>query len=78
MADAMKSNPRLRVLICSGYRDLAVPMDATRYSFDHLAIPDSLRKNLTYATYESGHMMYMLDRDAKKLREDLINFIRQK
>lgn len=78
MADAMKSNPRLRVLICSGYRDLAVPMDATRYSFDHLAIPDSLRKNIIYATYESGHMMYLLDRDAKKLREDLVAFLKAK
>ena len=78
MADAMKTNPHLRVLICSGLRDLAVPQDATRYSFDHLSIPDSLRKNIIYAIYESGHMMYLLDRDARKLRDDLVGFIRGK
>jgi carboxypeptidase C (cathepsin A) len=76
MAGAMKSNPRLRVLVCAGLRDLAVPFDATRYSFDHLLIPQSLRKNIVYATYESGHMMYMLDKDARKLREDMVAFLR--
>ena len=76
MADAMKSNPRLRVLICYGLRDLAVPFEATRYSFDHLSIPQSLRKNIIYAPYESGHMMYLLDKDAKKLREDIVTFLR--
>lgn len=76
MASAMKENPRLRVLVCAGLRDLAVPPDATRYSFDHLFIPESLRKNIIYATYESGHMMYLLDKDAQKLREDIVAFLR--
>jgi carboxypeptidase C (cathepsin A) len=77
LSGAMKSNPRLRVLVCAGLRDLAVPPDATRYSLDHLAIPDSLRPNITYATYESGHMMYLLDKDARKLREDIVTWIRK-
>jgi carboxypeptidase C (cathepsin A) len=74
----MKANPKLRVLVCAGLRDLAVPPDATRYSIDHLAIPDSLRKNISYALYESGHMMYLLDKDAKKLRDDIVTFLRAK
>jgi carboxypeptidase C (cathepsin A) len=78
LSDAMKSNPQLRLLICQGLRDLAVPPDATRYSIDHLAIPDSLRKNITYATFDSGHMMYLLDKDATKLREEIVKFVRGK
>ncbi len=78
LADAMKANPHFRVLVCSGLRDLAVPPDATRYSMDHLAIPDSLRKNIIYAYYESGHMMYLLDKDSVKLREDIVKFVKGK
>ena len=76
LADAMKTNPRFRLLVCSGLRDLAVPPDATRYSIDHLDIPDSLRKNITYAYYESGHMMYLLDKDSRKLRDDIVAWLK--
>lgn len=78
LAEAMKSNPQFRLLVCQGARDLAVPPDATRYSIDHLAIPDSLRKNITYAHFDSGHMMYLLDKDAAKLREEIVKFVRGK
>lgn len=78
LADAMKTNPGLRLLVCAGLRDLAVPPDATRYSIDHLDIPDSLRKNITYAIYESGHMMYLLDKDSRKFREDIVGWLRAK
>jgi carboxypeptidase C (cathepsin A) len=78
LADAMKANPSFRLLVCAGLRDLAVPPDATRYSIDHLDIPQSLRKNITYAYYESGHMMYLLDRDSRKLREDIVGWLRKK
>lgn len=78
LATAMKTNPQFRLLVCAGLRDLAVPADATKYSIDHLSIPDSLRKNITYAHFESGHMMYLLDRDATKLREEIVKFVRGK
>ena len=78
LAEAMKANPGLRLLICAGLRDLAVPPDSTRFSIDHLDIPASLRKNITYAQYESGHMMYLLDKDAHKLREDITAWLRAK
>jgi carboxypeptidase C (cathepsin A) len=76
LAEAMKMNPRLRVLVCQGLRDLAVPPDAMAYSLNHLPIPDSLRGNITIATYDSGHMMYLLDKDAAKLREDIVGWMK--
>jgi carboxypeptidase C (cathepsin A) len=78
LAKAMKQNAKLRVLFCLGYRDLAVPMDSTIYSIDSLRIPDSLRSNLTIQYYESGHMMYLNQPDAEKLRKDMVEFIRGK
>ena len=70
LARAMKNNSRLRVLFCCGWRDLAVPVDSALYSIDHLRIPDSLRKNIAVEYYESGHMMYLNQPDAEKLRRD--------
>lgn len=73
---AMKNNPRLRVLFCAGLSDLAVPADSALFTMDHLPIPDSLRQNLKIEYYESGHMMYLNQPDAEKLRMDLVQFIK--
>jgi carboxypeptidase C (cathepsin A) len=75
LASALKTNPKLRVLFCLGLRDLAVPMDSTLLSIDHLRIPTSLHSNLTVQYYESGHMMYLNLPDAEKLRRDIVAFI---
>jgi carboxypeptidase C (cathepsin A) len=77
LAEAMKTNPRLRVLVMTGYRDLAVPEDSMRYSLAHLPLPPSRRANITWQHYESGHMMYLFRPDAEKLRRDLLEFIRR-
>ena len=78
LATALKDNTHLRVLFCLGLRDLAVPMDSTLYSIDHLHIPESLRSNLSVQYYESGHMMYLNLPDAEKLRKDIVEFIHGK
>jgi carboxypeptidase C (cathepsin A) len=74
LASAMKSNARLRVLVLSSLRDLAVPEDSMLFSVAHLPIPESLRRNITLQRYESGHMMYLYAPDAAKLRRDLTSF----
>jgi carboxypeptidase C (cathepsin A) len=76
LAEAMKQNPRLRILVCTGRRDLAVPPDAMHFSMNHLPIPDSLRPNIKWSEFESGHMMYLFAPDAEKLRRDLSEFLR--
>ena len=78
LASALKTNPKLRVLFCLGLRDLAVPMDSTLLSIDHLHIPADLHANLTVQYYESGHMMYLNLPDAEKLRRDIVAFINGK
>ncbi len=76
LAEALKTNPRLRVVVLTGLRDLAVPEDAMRFSLDHLPLPASIRANISWARYESGHMMYLFQKDAEKLRRDLVEFVK--
>jgi len=75
LASAMKNNPHLRVIVLSGLRDLAVPEDSMRHRLDHLKLPAAIRGNISWARYESGHMMYLYEKDAAKLRNDLVGFI---
>ncbi len=76
LAQAMKNNPRLRVVVLAGYRDLAVPEDSMRYSLSHLTLPKGARANIAFQHYESGHMMYLYLPDAEKLRKDLLEFVK--
>ena len=78
LARAMKTNPRLKVLVLTSRRDLAVPEGSMRYSLSHLPIPQSLRPNIQFQRYESGHMMYLYRTDAEKLRRDLVQFFTPK
>ncbi len=66
LAEAMKTNPRLKILVNGGYYDLATPFFAAMYEDKHLPIPQSLAKNITYAWYESGHMVYVRDECVKQ------------
>ena len=76
LARAMKTNPRLRVLVLAARRDLACPEDALRHSLAHLTLPASVRGNITTSRYDSGHMMYLYLPDAEKLRADVLRFLK--
>jgi len=65
------------VLVLGGLRDLACPVDGIRYSLDHLQLDAVYRKNIAYAEYEGGHMMYVNLPDMKKMQKDLQSFITQ-
>ncbi|HEX3894508.1 MAG TPA: peptidase S10 [Terracidiphilus sp.] len=76
LADAMKTNPRLKVLLNGGYYDMATPFFAAEYEEKHLPIPASLAKNIQYAWYESGHMVYVRDECVKQLHDRVAAFIK--
>jgi carboxypeptidase C (cathepsin A) len=76
LAEAMKTNPRLKVLVNGGYYDLATPFFAAQYEEKHLPIPQSLAKNITYAWYEAGHMVYVRDECVKQLHDNVAAFIK--
>ena len=75
LGEAMSRNHHLRVLVQTGGCDLAVPYLSMVHSIDHLGIDPDLRRNVTYATYDSGHMMYLRLEDLVKLERDLRTFL---
>jgi carboxypeptidase C (cathepsin A) len=77
LAFALKSNPRLRVLLAGGYFDLATPYFEGIYEMRHLPIPRSLQQNITYKYHESGHMVYLNDNVARQLQADVAQFVRE-
>jgi carboxypeptidase C (cathepsin A) len=75
LANAMKTNPRLKVMVNGGYYDLATPFFAAQYEEKHLQIPQSLTGNIEYDWYESGHMVYVRDESLKQLHDRVAAFI---
>jgi carboxypeptidase C (cathepsin A) len=77
LAEALKTNPRLKIMVNGGYYDLATPFLAAQYEDKHLPIPQSLAKNIEYDWYESGHMVYVLDESLKQLHDRVAAFIKK-
>jgi carboxypeptidase C (cathepsin A) len=76
LAEAMKTNPRLKVMVNDGYYDLATPFFAAEYEEEHLPIPATLTKNIEYDWYEAGHMAYVRDECRKQLHDRVAVFIK--
>jgi carboxypeptidase C (cathepsin A) len=77
LASVMNQNPYLRVLVLSGLRDLACPADGIRYTIEHMELDPESRRNIHFAEYQGGHMMYVNLPDLQKMHRDLVNFIVQ-
>jgi len=75
LLDAMTTNPKLRLLVLTGRRDFAVPADSMPFSISHMQLPKRLRANIRFEQFESGHMMYLFQPDAQKLRVSLVEFV---
>jgi carboxypeptidase C (cathepsin A) len=74
LAEAMRKNPRLRVLSVNGLFDLATPFFRTEYDLAHMQLEPKLRTNVEFTYYHSGHMVY-LDLDSlRQLKADLAAF----
>ena len=72
---ALAKNPYLKVLVMEGYYDLATPYAAANYSINHLNLGPDYRKNISYATYEAGHMVYVDQASHAKMTKDLGEFM---
>ncbi len=70
LRNALSQNPHMRVLIASGYYDLATPYRAVEHSMATLGLDPSLRKNIAVEYYEAGHMMYLHAPSLMKLKRD--------
>jgi len=76
LANAMKQNPNLKVLLTGGYFDLATPYYEGWYEMHHLQIPPGLQNNIQYAYFQSGHMVYAHEQSLKDIHDKVAQFIR--
>jgi carboxypeptidase C (cathepsin A) len=77
LANAMKYNPRLQVMLNAGYFDLATPFFQGVYEMKHLQMPDKLQSNISYEFYDSGHMVYAHEPALKVFHDRVAAFIRR-
>jgi carboxypeptidase C (cathepsin A) len=75
LADAIKRNPKLEVLLVNGLYDLATPYFAAVWTMDQLGLPPELRDNIQRADFEAGHMMYVHEPSLPIWRDTLTSFI---
>ena len=76
LAATINANPYMRVLVLGGRRDLVCPLDTMRYALGHMQLAAAYRTNITYAEFDSGHMMYINLPDLKKMQQDLEKFVK--
>jgi carboxypeptidase C (cathepsin A) len=74
LANAIRQNPRMKVLSVNGYYDLATPFGGAEYEFQHLALEPQLQANIRYTYYPAGHMMYTDPVSARQLKADMVQF----
>jgi carboxypeptidase C (cathepsin A) len=72
---AMVKNPYLKVLVMEGFYDLATPFYAADYTMNHLDLSPMYRNNISFATYDSGHMVYIDAKEHAKMKSDLVSFM---
>jgi len=72
---AIVKDPYLKVLVMEGFYDLATPYFAVHETMDHLDLAERYRKNISYADYQAGHMVYLKQSELQKMKSDYVSFI---
>ena len=72
---AIVRNPFLKILVMEGYYDLATPYYGAIFTMQHLDLPEKFRSQVSYATYDAGHMVYLPIDQLKKMKSDESKFV---
>jgi carboxypeptidase C (cathepsin A) len=75
LRSAIIKNPYMKILVMEGYYDLATPFAAANWTMDHLDLNPQFRQNISYATFNSGHMVYIDRSQHDKMKKDLVDFM---
>jgi len=74
LAHAMRTNPHLQLLSVNGYYDFATPFFNTEFDISHMNLEPSLRGNVHFLYYPSGHMIYLNTEALQQLKGDLARY----
>ncbi len=72
LAETMRRNTDMKVMVASGYYDLICPFFDAEYTFSRNGIQ---RDRITMTYYEAGHMMYTHEADFIQLSQDIRAFL---
>jgi carboxypeptidase C (cathepsin A) len=75
LRSAMIKNPYMKILVMEGHYDLATPFAAADWTMDHLNLDAKYRQNVSYGTYDAGHMVYIDRTEHTKMKKDLVEFM---
>jgi carboxypeptidase C (cathepsin A) len=70
LAAVLKDNPGLRMLVGSGYFDLATPFAAAEYEVSQLRLAPDARARIRFVRYEGGHSVNMDTKVRAQLFQD--------
>jgi len=72
---AMTQQTHLKVLVVCGYYDVATPFNGIEHTFTHMHLEPLMQKNVSFAYYKAGHMMYIDRAEHEKLHKDVDAFL---
>jgi carboxypeptidase C (cathepsin A) len=75
LRNALTKNPYMKVLVAAAYYDLATPLYAVQYTFNHMGLNPDMHKRISWAYFESGHMLYIDGTSHTKLKHDVGEFL---
>ena len=75
LAAAMEFNPSLKIMLNSGYFDVATPFAQGLYELAHLPMPAALQRNITAVQYRSGHKIFVDQASLDALHDNIARFI---
>ena len=75
LRSAMTQQTYLKVLVVAAYYDVATPFNGIEHTVAHMHLEPPMRKNISFAYYEAGHMMYIDEKEHHKLHKDVDDFI---
>lgn len=76
LSAAMRRNANLKVMVSGGYYDLATPFFGAEFDISHLYLAPTLRENVRFRFYESGHMTFVDEKIIVQMKQDLREFYR--
>ncbi|MEO7043081.1 MAG: peptidase S10, partial [Gemmatimonadaceae bacterium] len=75
LRQAMTQESTMKVLVLAGYYDFATPFNGIEETVSHMQLEPSVRKNISFAYFPTGHMVYIDQKANDKLHSDVDAFI---